>query len=50
MKSKTIKILGVVALFSALIYFGYPKAKRFFEIDACLDKGGVWNYELEKCE
>jgi hypothetical protein len=26
------------------------KIKRWLEIDACLDSGGSWNYETNKCE
>jgi hypothetical protein len=50
MRRKTIKILIITFAIIALTAFGYFKVTHFFEIDACLDKGGRWNYELEKCE
>lgn len=50
MTFKTLKILFITLAIIGLTAFGYLKVTHFFEIDACLDKGGRWNYELEKCE
>jgi hypothetical protein len=50
MTPKTIKIFIIVFLLIALTSFGYLKLTHFFEIDACLDKGGRWNYEKQLCE
>jgi hypothetical protein len=36
-------------LLVAFIWAG-TKAKRFIEIDKCLDSGGRWNHETKKCE
>ena len=30
--------------------WAYPKIDQFFKVDSCLDKGGRWNYETNKCE
>lgn len=48
MKSRKSIILIVLIIIIGLLI--YPKAKRFIEIDICLDKGGSWNYNKEKCE
>jgi len=47
-KKLFIAIFGGVFLFLAI--FGMLKAKRWLEIDACLDSGGSWNYEKNRCE
>ena len=39
-------LLGGVALAAVLI----PPAMRFLSIDGCLDSGGSWNYEFERCD
>jgi len=50
MKKKQLVILVLVlGIIIALIY-GINWTKRFFQIDACIDKGGKWNYELGECE
>jgi hypothetical protein len=41
-----ISVLGI----SLISIYGIKWAKRFFQIDTCLDRGGKWNYELNKCE
>ena len=28
----------------------YQKFDNFLKIDSCLDNGGSWNYEQQKCE
>jgi len=28
-----------------LVLFFYPQTKKFFLVDACLDRSGRWNYE-----
>lgn len=50
MKAKRIKVFGLIILLVILTYFSYTKLNRFIKIDSCLDKGGSWNYNLEKCE
>lgn len=40
--------LAAAALAGSL--FLYPKVKQWFAIDACLDRGGRWNYETKECE
>jgi len=50
MKNKPIKILVFILLLMGLTFYGYNKVESFFAIDGCLDKGGCWNYELERCE
>jgi hypothetical protein len=49
MNKKSIISVILIGIIIALI-FGTIWMKRFFQIDACLDKGGRWNYELNKCE
>ena len=46
---KYLYILGILILGTVLI-FGFIYTKRFFQIDSCLDCGGKWDYELNKCE
>lgn len=43
---RSILIVGIIGL----SIYGIGKMIRFFQIDACLDKGGRWNYELNVCE
>lgn len=39
-------ILAVVAVLIVIaIFFAYPRVKRFFAIDNCLDSGGAWHNE-----
>lgn len=46
---KLFKIVFIIGIVIILI-FGAIWIKRFFQIDSCLDCGGKWNYELNKCE
>jgi len=50
MKTKQIKVFGLLVLLSILTYLTYRHLNRIIQIDSCLDKGGSWNYRLEKCE
>ena len=43
---RSIVIVGIIGL----SIYGIGKGIRFFQIDACLEKGGRWNYELNECE
>lgn len=44
-------IIGVSIIGLLTITFLLAKwTERFFQIDSCLDRGGRWNYELNKCE
>lgn len=49
---KTSIILKIVLIIAVLIigFYGVNWMVRFMEIDDCLDRGGRWNYELEKCD
>jgi hypothetical protein len=47
---KRIKIIIFTILFIGLAYLAYAKVSSFLAIDICLDKGGSWNYSLQKCE
>lgn len=49
MRGKKYLLILLVALTSLLAY-AYLRKSNFFEIDACLDCGGRWNYETEQCE
>ena len=50
MKKKRFVILVlVIGIIIALLYSA-NWTKRFFQIDACLDSGGRWNYEQNKCD
>jgi hypothetical protein len=41
-------VVSILVIITGTILFS--KIERFFDIDACLDRGGSWNYETEKCE
>lgn len=41
-------IIGLLIIMAGI--WTYPKIKQFFKVDSCLDKGGRWNYETNKCE
>ena len=41
-------IAGLVFLLT--LAFGLPHLQRALDIDSCLDAGGRWNAEREKCE
>lgn len=38
--------LGIIIL----AIYGIGKIIRHFQMEACLEKGGTWNYELNECE
>jgi hypothetical protein len=44
---RALVILLAVGLLAATAW--YACGRRFFEIDACLDRGGRWDYEREVC-
>ena len=48
MKKVLLAFIGGIFLFLAV--FGVLKVKQWLEIDACLDSGGSWNYEKNRCE
>jgi hypothetical protein len=50
MKQKSIKLFIIILVIVSLTFFTYPRIKRFFQIDSCLDSGGRWNYETGQCE
>ena len=45
MKKLVIIILAISACGALYLY-----ARNFFAIDYCLDQGGCWRYQTEKCE
>jgi hypothetical protein len=49
MKGKYIKAF-IAFLVILILIFGVRWTVRFMQIDSCLDKGGRWNDELNKCE
>jgi hypothetical protein len=32
------------------LIYGLHRCQRFWQVDACLDSGGRWNYEVGHCE
>jgi hypothetical protein len=50
MKNRSIIIIIAILGFIAISIFGIIWIINFLKIDSCLDKGGRWNYELNKCE
>lgn len=44
------KKLIVSILITIILIISLFEIKRFIQIDKCLDKGGRWNYEMNKCE
>jgi len=48
-RNKLLIGVSIIGLFT--ITFLLAKwTERFFQIDSCLDRGGRWNYELNKCD
>jgi hypothetical protein len=43
-------ILIALAVLVAVVADGPSSVTRFLEIDGCLDRGGVWNYDNDVCE
>ena len=41
---------NIVLLIAVMLAVGYPRARHFLEVDACLDQGGRWSYEGQRCE
>jgi len=41
-------LIAVTVILIAVLF--YPWLNRQVQIDKCLDAGGKWNYELNKCE
>lgn len=50
MSKRTTKILIIGLLTTTGLTFGYFKVDKFLEVDSCLDRGGRWNYETNRCE
>lgn len=48
-KSKILILLSILAIILATIY-GTGKIIRHFQMKACINKGGIWNTELNRCE
>lgn len=49
-RRRIINIIKVALLVAVALIIGARWFSRYMKIDACLDKGGSWNYELKKCE
>jgi hypothetical protein len=45
--SNTLVIALIVAALLAAI--AMPRVRRFLEVDSCLDRGGSWDYEQQRC-
>lgn len=43
---RSILIVGIIIL----AIYGIGKLIQHYQIEACIDKGGTWNYELNECE
>ena len=50
MKHKSIILIFAALIIVLISFFVYPRIKRFFQIDSCLDSGGRWNYKTKRCE
>jgi hypothetical protein len=50
MNRKSIILLIAGLLIALISFLTYPRIKRFFKIDSCLDSGGRWNYKTGQCE
>ncbi len=50
MKRKTIIGIGLTITVAVIVVIGMIKINRSQHIDRCLDCGGRWNYETNKCE
>jgi hypothetical protein len=48
--SKKQILLLVAVILVLMIALFMPRAKRFMDIDKCLDRGSRWNYEKNICE
>lgn len=40
----------LVILIAGILGLLYPRAQHFLAVDACLDRGGRWDYRHEVCE
>jgi len=49
MQSKRYLVLLII-MAAIMASYTYLKKTNFFEIDACLDRGGRWNYETGECD
>lgn len=47
---KKLVVTSASGILLLLITLTLLKAKRWLEIDACLDSGGSWNYQTNRCE
>ncbi len=48
--NKKLIIATSLIIIIIILTFGTLWVQGFLKIDSCLDKGGQWNYELNKCE
>lgn len=48
-KSNLKKVLITVGI-ALILILGVQWIVRYMQIDACLDNGGRWNYELNECK
>lgn len=41
--------LALVLLYLGFLFLAHDFNPHFLDIDRCLDSGGMWNYEKNKC-
>ncbi len=44
------KRLAVISIAVSIVVLAVLIGQRWLQIDACLDNGGRWDYELNHCE
>ncbi|HZJ79115.1 MAG TPA: hypothetical protein VFC69_00900 [Dysgonamonadaceae bacterium] len=49
-RRRIINIIKAVVLVGVVLFIGAKWLVKYMKIDACLDQGGTWNYELQRCE
>ena len=50
MNTRRALILLALATALAVLVLVWPNVRLFFQVDACLDSGGRWNYQTDSCE
>lgn len=47
---RTWKSIGVALVVIVLLFLGFVRAKRWWNIDKCLDAGGRWDDAVSACD
>ena len=47
---KIIASITIILFVPLIAVWVYPRIEEFYKVDRCLDSGGSWNYDLEKCD